>query len=285
MAMAENSRIEWTNHTFNPWWGCAKVSAACKYCYAETWAKRVGSKVWGHKAERRFFGDKHWYQPLKWDREAKKDGKRRRVFCASMADVFEDRRELDVQRVRLWRLIEETPNLDWLLLTKRPEKISDLSPWIGGEWPRNVWLGTTIERQKWVGRIDAILKHTARIHFLSCEPLLGPLDIRAWTSKIDWVIAGGESGPKARPTKPAWVEQLRDQCIGSGVAFHFKQWGYWSPFPPDRGTRRFIVMEDGNRLYPVGKKAAGRVIDGRTWDELPDRRILRDDQRQARATR
>lgn len=281
--MAENSKIEWTHHTFNPWWGCAKVSAACKHCYAETWARRVGSNVWGHKATRRFFSDNHWSQPRKWNREAADDGERRRVFCASMADVFEDRRELDIHRVRLWRLIEETPHLDWLLLTKRPEKIADLSPWIGGEWPGNVWLGTTVERQKWVSRIDEILKHRARIHFLSCEPLLGPLDIRAWTSRLDWVIAGGESGPKARPTKPIWVEELRDQCVGSDVAFHFKQWGHWSPFAPDRDMRKFIELEDGKKLYPVGKKAAGRVIGGRTWDEVPDNRIIQNEQEHARA--
>lgn len=119
--MAKNSRIEWTTHTFNPWWGCVKVSPACKHCYAESWAKRVGSNVWGIKAERRFFGDKHWSEPVKWNAAAAASGMRARVFCASMADVFEDRRDLDVHRIRLWKLIEATPRLDWLLLTKRPE--------------------------------------------------------------------------------------------------------------------------------------------------------------------
>ncbi len=139
--MAKNSRIEWTTHTFNPWWGCVKVSPACKHCYAESWAKRVGSNVWGIKAERRFFGDKHWAEPLKWDVLAAASGVRARVFCASMADVFEDRRDLDVHRARLWKLIEATPHLDWLLLTKRPEIISRLAPW-ANQWPENVWLGT-----------------------------------------------------------------------------------------------------------------------------------------------
>src|SRR5688500_18924379 len=122
--MGKNSKIEWTNHTFNPWWGCTRVSAACKHCYAEAWAKRVGKKVWGPKAPRRFFGDAHWAGPLKWNREAEEGGIRARVFCASMADVFEARKDLQEPRAQLWKLIEKTPHLDWLLLTKRPHKIA-----------------------------------------------------------------------------------------------------------------------------------------------------------------
>src|SRR5215831_14997448 len=114
--MAENSKIEWTDHTFNPWWGCTKVSPACEHCYAEAWAKRVGQQVWGPKSLRRTFGDKHWHEPVKWNRDAEKSDVRRRVFCASMADVFEKRKDLDAQRIRLWGLIESTPALDWLLL-------------------------------------------------------------------------------------------------------------------------------------------------------------------------
>lgn len=121
--MGKNSRIEWTDHTFNPWWGCTKVSEACKNCYAEAWSKRVGQQVWGPQAERRFFGERHWLEPLKWNADAAAHGKRLRVFCASMADVFEDRRSLDPWRSKLWELIEATPQLDWLLLTKRPEHV------------------------------------------------------------------------------------------------------------------------------------------------------------------
>src|SRR5690606_14674702 len=132
--MAKDSKIEWTHHTFNPWWGCAKVSPACKYCYAETWAKRIGSHVWGASAPSRFFTDKHWQDPLRWDAEAAERGERRRVFCASMADVFERRKELNEPRERLWKLIEETPHLDWLLLTKRPQNIALMAPW-GEDWP------------------------------------------------------------------------------------------------------------------------------------------------------
>ena len=149
--MAKNSRIEWTTHTFNPWWGCVKLSPACKHCYAESWARRVGKSVWGTKAPRRFFGDKHWSEPLKWNNEAAHAGIRARVFCASMADVFEDRDELDVWRERLWRLIAETPALDWLLLTKRPDLVSKKTPW-GKNWPSNIWLGTTVENQRWANK-------------------------------------------------------------------------------------------------------------------------------------
>src|SRR4051812_42185869 len=127
--MAKNSHIEWTHHTFNPWWGCTKVSPACNNCYAELWAKRMGHKIWGGTAPRRFFTDAHWKGPLVWNEEAQAKGERERVFCASMADVFERRAELNPYRERLWALIAETPWLDWLLLTKRPQNIGGMVPW------------------------------------------------------------------------------------------------------------------------------------------------------------
>jgi protein gp37 len=132
--MGENSKIEWTTHTFNPWWGCTKVSEACKHCYAEAWAKRLGQRVWGPKSKRRFFTDQHWKQPLTWNRKAEGAKERPRVFCASMADVFENQTELESHRRRLWDLIEATPNLDWLLLTKRPMNVKQLSGWTL-DWP------------------------------------------------------------------------------------------------------------------------------------------------------
>src|SRR4051812_16427350 len=148
--MGMNSKIEWTHHTFNPWWGCVRISPACKHCYAETWAKRVGmNELWGKEAPRRFFTDAHWKEPLKWNREAMLAGERRRVFCASMADVFEDRADLNQTRERLWGLIEATPHLDWLLLTKRIRHVRKLSPW-KGKWPSNIWLGTSTENQNWL---------------------------------------------------------------------------------------------------------------------------------------
>ena len=132
--MGKLSKIQWCHHTFNPWWGCVNISPACDHCYAEAWAKRCGKQVWGKEAPRRFFGDRHWNEPLKWDRAAEKAGERHRVFCASMADVFEDRRDLDEPRARLYGLIEQTPNLDWMLLTKRPQVVGKLVPY-GDAWP------------------------------------------------------------------------------------------------------------------------------------------------------
>jgi protein gp37 len=274
--MAKNSKIEWTHHTFNPWWGCVKISPACKYCYAEAWARRVGNDVWGANAPRRFFSDSHWKQPLKWNEEAERDGERRRVFCASMADVFEDRRDLDPWRARLWELIDETPSLDWLLLTKRPECIGDMVPW-GIRWPSNVWLGTTAEDQASADdRIPALTAYKAAVLFVSCEPLLGPLDLRKWLKPgmLHWVIAGGESGAKARPMSPAWPRSLRDQCVHAGVAFHFKQWGHWRPDVTPNGAKRQSTLmrsPDGSEyhLFAVGKNAAGRILDGLFWDQLP----------------
>ena len=144
--MAKSTSIEWTDHTFNPWWGCTKISPGCDHCYAEGWARRVGESVWGHKQPRRFFRDSHWHQPRAWNAAAAAKQQRRRVFCASMADVFEDRRDLDAARERLWKLIADTPHLDWQLLTKRPQTVHRLAPW-GENWPTNVWLGTTVEDQ------------------------------------------------------------------------------------------------------------------------------------------
>ena len=273
--MSKDSKIEWTHHTFNPWWGCVKVSPACKNCYAESWSRRVGKKLWGAKSERRFFSDHHWHEPIKWNELAKLNGKRRRVFCASMSDVFEARAELHKPRERLWELIEKTPWLDWLLLTKRPQNISIYSPW--ERWPSNVWLGTTAETSKWANeRIDELVSNDAVIHFISAEPLLGKINLNKWfeDETLDWVIAGGESGPKARPTRPFWVRDLRDQCEEYGVPFHFKQWGHWAPkMPPPLKKVRTINLgtKDGEieTLFALGKKAAGRQLDGRKWDGVP----------------
>lgn len=274
--MAKNSSIEWTHHTFNPWWGCARVSPACDHCYAETWAKRVGQAVWGAKAPRRFFSDSHWRDPIKWNSEARSDGTRRRVFCASMADVFERRAELNPWRKRLWQLIEQTPHLDWLLLTKRPQNIGGMTPW-ERKWPNNIWLGTTVENQKFAElRLPHLLKHPAKVRFLSCEPLLGPIDLTGWIRPkaglygIDWIIAGGESGPGARPMDPDWARSLRDQAMSNGVAFHFKQWGHWVPEEIVTDDQKKRVIDLGStRMVGLGKKDAGRELDGDTWDGFP----------------
>lgn len=269
--MGANSKIEWTTHTFNPWWGCTKVSEACKNCYAEAWAKRLGQDVWGPKPQRRLMSDLHWKEPVKWDRAAIRSGQRPRVFCASMADVFEDREELIPHRARLFDLIEQTPNLDWLLLTKRPQNVLRLTRW-GSIWPDNVWLGTTVELQE---RADELLPFLAqipaRVRFISAEPLLGPLKIERYLETvIDWVITGGESGPKARPASPRWFTDLHSQCMKHEVAFHFKQWGDWAPGDgANLPAIRMALAQDGTPMFRLGKKQAGRTLDGALHDGLP----------------
>jgi len=269
--MGANSKIEWTTHTFNPWWGCTKVSEACKNCYAETWAKRVGQDVWGPKPQRRLLSDSHWKQPIKWNREASGALERPRVFCASMADVFEDREELAIHRLRLFNLIEDTPNLDWLLLTKRPQNVMKMVKWSDG-WPDNVWLGTTVELQSRAEELlPALSKIPAKVRFISAEPLLGALSLERWLgTTIDWVITGGESGPKARPASPTWFSGLHRQCMQANVAFHFKQWGDWAPGQGENlPAKKMKRAQDGTEMFKVGKKIAGRVLDGRQHDGLP----------------
>jgi protein gp37 len=253
--MGEATEIEWTDHTFNPWHGCARVSPGCEHCYAETFSKRVGHgkrlpMIWGVNAERKFVGNDTWAKPFKWNAKAAKEGVRRRVFCASMADVFEDRADLVDSRRRLMNVIEGTPALDWLLLTKRPQNVLRLwrSAWGNDEWPANVWLGTTVEDQKRADeRIPELLKIPARVRFLSCEPLLEEVKIRLsdygscfhegyegrddeadhrqCVSHLDWVIVGGESGGGARPFDLAWARSLVNQCKAANVACFVKQLG------------------------------------------------------------
>jgi len=273
--MGRDSGIEWTHHTFNPWWGCVKLSPACAHCYAETWARRVGMDLWGGDAPRRFFSEHHWREPIRWNSEAEKRGERARVFCASMADVFEPRTDLDPWREKLWHLIEKTPHLDWLLLTKRPGHIKNVYPWT--QHPRaNVWLGTTAENQRWADRrIDRLVAVDAHVRFLSCEPLLSGIDLTRWLGKgqINWVIAGGESGGQARPTHPNWIRSLRDQCNAHHVPFHFKQWGHWSPEAHGEPTNRMVELHDEagrlERLSWKPKKISGRILDGHTYDGYP----------------
>lgn len=280
--MGKDSSIEWTHHTFNPWWGCTKVSPGCANCYAEAWAKRVGEKIWGAGENRRFFTKKHWAEPLKWNEEAKSDKVRKRVFCASMADVFEFRADLNPWREKLWQLIGQTEWLDWLLLTKRPQNILAKIPW-ANDWPDNVWIGTTVEDQRRAEeRLPILLKIPAKCRFLSCEPLLGAVDLSPWTTRlprdlhpINWVIAGGESGANARAMLPSWARQLRDQCQQSNIPFHFKQWGHWAPISvpktENKGIHAFWDDVMGIEIFmePKGKKIAGRRLDGLTWDQLP----------------
>lgn len=272
--MGKNSSIEWTHHTFNPWWGCTKVSPACKHCYAETLAHRFGGAIWGAKAKRRTFADEHWQEPLRWHKCAEASKIRFRVFCASMSDVFEDRRDLDNERAKLWALIEATPALDWLLLTKRPEQVSKLTPW-KKNWPVNVWLGTSVENQEWADiRLPQILSVPAKVRFLSCEPLLGPVDLNPHTKQggIHWIIAGGESGPGSRPMHPDWVRSLRDFAKRKKIPFHFKQWGNFAPAPRLTNAAQIIhTFPDQVSMISRNKATNGRFLDGRTHDEFPSR--------------
>lgn len=299
------TKIEWADFSWNPWVGCEKVSPACDHCYAEGWAKRSGNpELWN--GDRRRTSAANWRQPRKWDREAAAAGERKRVFCASLADVFDNQAD-PLWRAELWALIRECPNLDWLLLTKRPQNIRKMLPpnWWNG-WP-NVWLGTTCENQEEANRrIPWLLLPPAAIRFLSCEPLLGPIDLNRIDASmlnlgeidaldheiapgIDWVIAGGESGPGARPMHPAWARDLRDQCAEALIPFFFKQWGEWGPgqlivgkigrFPAAdlgrNGWMKFDHFQSGDFEGPppdvirLGKARAGRELDGQIHGAFP----------------
>lgn len=296
--MAENSNIEWTDHTFNPWIGCQKVGPGCDHCYAETWDARGlqgAATRWGPDADRTRTGAANWNKPRTWDRKAKETGRRARVFCASLADVFDNHKSiLPEWRRDLWRLIAETPNLDWLMLTKRPGNILKMLPDDWGNRYANVWLGCTVVNQEEADRdIPKLLVIPAKVRFLSMEPLLGPVALNnirlpngdwlnAFTGEIhdpgtgcivsegyglDWIIAGGESGHHARPLDPDWVRSLRDQCVAAAVPYLFKQWGEWAPagsaMPGDH------LDMDRDTMVRVGKKRAGRLLDGRDWTEFP----------------
>lgn len=279
--MAE-TKIEWTavqapddtwvpGFTFNPWWGCEKVSPACKHCYAETFDHRLGGDHWGPDAPFRFFGDAHWDKPRGWNARAAKLGLRLRVFCGSMCDWLQDRPELEAPRARLLRLIDETPAIDWLMLSKRPENLAKLTPWaIRGSAPPNVKLGATVENQEWAEkRVLWLLDMPARGgYFLSIEPLLGELDLTriqivppkppngpgVWfnaltghvagpdeflPNHVSWVIVGSESGHpnQVRETKDEWVASLRDQCATAGVPFFLKQLQH-----PDKPAGRVVSL-------------------------------------------
>jgi protein gp37 len=249
--VAERTAIQWTDATFNPWWGCERVSPACAHCYADMQARRYGHSLWDRDSPRRFMSEHHWRQPLRWNCQARDRGKPIKVFCASMADVFEDRPDLEPPRQRLWMLIEQTPMLYWQLLTKRPENVTPMVPWRDA-WPDNVWIGTSVENSRHTFRVDILRELPAAVRFISAEPLLGSLFLNGernrWPlalDRVDWVIAGGESGPRHRPVNLDWVRELRDACISAGVPFFYKQ--------------------QGGRT----SKAGGRVLDGRTWDEFP----------------
>ena len=286
--MAENSAIEWTDHTFNPWIGCTRISPGCDHCYAADLSEaRLGVR-WGPGQPRRHTAASTWNQPRTWDRRAAKLRIRYRVFCASLADIFDN--EVPAEwRGELFALIRETPNLDWLLVTKRIGNAEKMAQAAGG-WPENVWLGATIvnqaEAERDIPKLAAIRGPEYR--FLSMEPLLGPVNLEPhllyqpcpnsldglsqdpstgayeccsrcdWTAiseelALDWIIVGGESGPNARPMHPNWARSLRDQCAAAGVPFLFKQWGHWAPLL----SAATVDWPATNVAWPDGHVGAG----------------------------
>jgi protein gp37 len=231
--MAQNSNISWTHNTFNPWMGCDKVSPGCANCYAATMTKnRMGLNVWGKNATRQVTSAANWKLPLKWNREAEEAGERTRVFCGSLCDVMEDHPVPNATRPRLFELIRSTPWLDWLLLTKRPERYATELPTDWGYGYANVWLGTSIETNDYVWRADLLRKIPATVRFISYEPALGPLDQLDLTG-IDWLIQGGESGANFRPMNIQWAHDMEAQCKAAGTSYFFKQ---SAAFLPGKGS-------------------------------------------------
>lgn len=222
--MSSGSAIQWTDDTFNSWWGCLKIAQGCKFCYAEGVAERFyGRQIWGPNSERKIASEKVWNDPARWNKRAARDGIRRKVFCLSMGDVLEDHPQLVEPRKRLVGIIETTPMLDWQLLTKRPENHA-MFGW-GSDWPENVWFGTSAAQQgEYNQNADAIGKCAARVKFFSLEPLIGPIVLfDGWNP--DWIIVGGESGRSSRPCDLAWIHSIVKQCAVKGIACFVKQVG------------------------------------------------------------
>lgn len=343
--MGENSKIEWTDHTWNAWRGCTKVSPGCQNCYAEALSLRFGLGEYKRGVPRIRTSAANWKKPIRWNNSGlwcegcggqkgivghEHKFRRPRVFCASLSDWLDD--EVPIEWLAdLLKLIHDTPNLDWLLLTKRPENWHErlrgamnhwsnhdaknqtwmfedawswASRWLNSTPPANVWIGTTVEDQQRADeRIPEVLKIPARVRFLSCEPLLSAVDLSTWlhcpscgyTRKdcseqldhhlckgpgpagIHQVIAGGESGPKARPMHPQWARSLRDQCADASVPFFFKQWGEWLPSDQYEEGKDYYeksqwTFDPNTVAWQVGKKAAGRLLDGREHNEFPEAR-------------
>lgn len=293
--MADTTHISWCDSTFNPWVGCQKVSPACDGCYAEhLMANRHKRVVWGKPGQKPTYSrtsDGNWREPLKWNRKAAEAGTRPFVFCSSLADVFDNNVEWTWRR-DLFDLIDKTPHLVWLLLTKRPQNIIEMVGAAGGMPPhaRNIAFGTTIEDQK---RADINGNHLlfagATLNplflFYSCEPLLEIITppMEGHGARIGWVITGGETDQgshKARPTHPDAYRSLRDQAAATGAAFHHKQNGEWlggdqmpepGPIPSGEWSDAGLVGADDNTgVWRVGKKFSGRLLDGVLHDARPE---------------
>jgi len=234
--MGQHTHIQWADHTFNPWWGCTRVAEGCRHCYAESLDKWLHKGAhWGVGRPRMVMSNSYWSQPLRWNQAAEKAGERRRVFCGSMCDVMDPAAPYSEVRA-LWDVIEQTPNLDWLLLSKRPDRYRPTFERYG--CPRNVWAGASASTQR---ECDEACRHLqylpSTLEFLSLEPLIEkviipPLSLsrpgdrdEGIADRIDWVIVGGESGPGARACDTDWIEQIVDQCAGCGIPVFVKQLG------------------------------------------------------------
>jgi protein gp37 len=234
--MGAVTKIEWCDHTFNPWWGCTQVSPLCDRCYAmmldARWFRRAH---WGAGAPRRYFGETHWREPLKWERMAQLARQRKRVFCASMADVFDNEVDQSLQD-RLWSLIRQTPNLDWLLLTKRIGNASRMLPrdWRAG-YP-NVWLIVSVDQSGMTRDVPKLLSIPAIVHGVSVEPQLAPVRLGESAPLLQWVINGGESGAGARPFHLEWARLLVAECVAAGTPIFVQRLG-GNPFEGGRRLR------------------------------------------------
>lgn len=259
----KDSHIEWTTHTFNEWEGCSHVSPGCDRCYAEfDCDKRFGRVDWGPEGQRRRVKTT-LNAPLKWQKEADHSGKRARVFCSSLSDVFDAHKSIQQEwRDHLWEMIRRTPALDWLLLTKRPQNMKRYLPEDWGNGYPNVCLMVTVEDQKRAEqRIPILLDTPARYKALSVEPMLGPVELDPWITDLSWIITGGESLSGARPMNPNWVRNIRDLCRSHSVPFIFKQWGWWTPERIE-GKQRHCFEDDQEVYYRGNKLLNGNLLDG-----------------------
>lgn len=249
--MGEKSGVQWCHHSFSINWGCTEIPqvngkfSACDFCYARTLSNRWGFKVWGKDAPRRAMSEHYWNEPFRWNRKAAKAGEHRRVFCGPMNDICEDRRDLDPYRERLIGIVEKTPWLIWLFLTKRPALYQKFFPW--KKWPANVYAGTTTEHQYWFDhRMEHLAQVPADTRFISAEPLFEPINIEKYKSVLSWTITGSESGNQARITDWAWVRDLKDQCVEYGIPYFLKQ----------------MTLPDKTVLHTP-------ELDGRQWLQFP----------------
>jgi protein gp37 len=282
--MAGISKIEWTDSTFNPWVGCTKVEragqkpSACDFCYAEKWAKRSGQVAWGNHPRRRTTAS-YWNGPIAWNKRASefqsKFGRRQRVFCASLADVFDNQVD-PTWRADLFELIRGCDQLDWLLLTKRPQNIRKMLPVDWGAGYANVWLGTTAEdAHAYQQRVSHLLAIPAAVRFVSYEPALGPLGPIAISGLVpDWIIIGGESGVRAdllRGTRPQWARDVIAECRREKVAPFLKQWGSYTnnPLVVEEG----LAVQDAMQSDPPKNGKGGGKLDGKFWREFPPVRV------------